>query len=103
MYKLKPGTLTAGTVKNNFKGNIERTAASDNTFSCMSSVKGKLAYCKQFLYDALAMVKQLGIPKYFLTLSCTDLKWEELPYIINKSNNLGLSEEELKNLSYQDL
>ena len=48
------------------------------------------------------MIKQLGIPTYFLTLSSADLRWEELPYIINKLNNLGLSEEELKNLSYQE-
>ena len=45
------------------------------------------------------MVKQLGIPTYFLTLSCADLRWDQLPYIINKINNLGLTEEELKNLS----
>ena len=50
----------------------------------------------------LAMVKQLGIPIYFLTLSCADLRWEELPYIINKFNNLELSDKELKNLSYQE-
>ena len=48
------------------------------------------------------MVKQLGIPIYFLTLSCADLRWEELPYIINKFNNLELSDKELKNLSYQE-
>ena len=48
------------------------------------------------------MVKQLGIPKYFLTLPCADLRWEELPYIINKLYNLGLSDEESKNLSYQE-
>ena len=48
------------------------------------------------------MVKQLGIPTYFLTLSCADLRWDELPYIINKLNNLDLSDEELKNLSYQE-
>ena len=67
----------------------------------MSSVKGTPAHWKQFLCDVFAMVKQLGIPIYFLTLSSTDLRLEELPYIINKLNNLGLSEEELKNLSYQ--
>ena len=67
----------------------------------MSSVKGT-PYWKQFLYDVLAMVKQLGIPTYFLTLSCADLRWEELSYIIKKLNNLELSEEELKNLSYQE-
>ena len=48
------------------------------------------------------MVKQLGILTYFLALSCADLRWEELPYIIEKLNNLGLSYEELENLSYQE-
>ena len=38
------------------------------------------------------MVKQFGIHIYFLTFLCADLRWEELPYIINKLNNLGLSE-----------
>ena len=32
MHKIKPGTLTAGTVKSNFKGTIERFVARDNAF-----------------------------------------------------------------------
>ena len=61
----------------------------------MISVKGTPAYCKQFLFEVLAMVRQLGIPTCFLILSCADLKWDELPYIINKLlNNLGFSGEE---------
>ena len=59
---------------------------SDNTFSYIKLVKGDPAYRKQFLYDVLAMAKQLGITTYFLTLSSADLRWEELPYIINKVN-----------------
>ena len=55
-------------------------------------------YEQQFLYDILAMVKQLEIPTYFPILPC----WKELPYIINKLNNLGLSDKELKYLSYQE-
>ena len=74
MHKIKPGILRAGMVKNNVKGTIERFVASDNAFSFMSSVKGATAYRKQFLYDVLAMVKQLGIPTYTLTLVCADLK-----------------------------
>lgn len=61
----------------------------------MSCVKGTPAYWKLILYDAIAMVKQLGVPTYFLTLSCAELRWKELPYIINKLNNLELTEEEL--------
>ena len=68
MHKIKPGTLTAGTVKSNFKGTIERFVAKDNAFSFMNSVKGTPAYWKQFLYDVLAMVKQLGIHIYYDTV-----------------------------------
>ena len=35
-------------------------------------------------------------------MSSADLRWEELPYIITKLNNLELSEKELKNLSDKD-
>ena len=49
------------------------------------------------------MVKQLGMPTtYFLTLSCADLKWEVLHYIINKLNKLSLSDKKLKKLRYQE-
>ena len=102
MHKIKPGTLTAGPVKSNFKETVERFVASDNAFFLMSSVKGTSACRKQFLYDVLAMVKQLGIPTYFLTMPRADLRSEELPYIINRLNNLGLHKEELKILSYQE-
>ena len=42
------------------------------------------------------MVKQLGEPLYFMTLSCSDVNWKEVLYITNKLNSLGLSDDELK-------
>ena len=68
----------------------------------MSTVKGTPAYWKNFLFEVLAMVKQLGLPSYFLTLSCADLWWKELPCHINKLNNLGLRDNDIANLSYKD-
>ena len=68
----------------------------------MSSVKGTPAYWKQLLFDVLTMVKQLGIPTYFLTLSCADLRWEKLSYIINKLKYLGFSDPRHKILSYEE-
>lgn len=68
----------------------------------MRSVKGTPAYWKQFSYEVLAMVKQLGLPSYFVTLSCADLSWDELPSHINKLNNLGLTDEDLRDLTYKD-
>ena len=60
----------------------------------MRSVLGIPAYWKHFLYEELAMVKQLGMPTHFLTLSCADLKWNELSHITNKLNNSNLTDEE---------
>ena len=68
MHKIKPGALAVGMVKNNFQRVTERFLASDNAFLFMSSVKGTPAYWKKFLYEVLAMLQQLGIPTYFLTL-----------------------------------
>ena len=43
MHKIKPSTVTTGTVKSNLKGTVERFVSRDNAFSFMSSVKGILA------------------------------------------------------------
>ena len=52
------------------------------------------------LSDVLAMVKQLGIPSFFMTLSCADLRWNELPAIISKLKGKELSEEEIAEMTY---
>ena len=47
MHKVKTCTLKTGSIKNNFKGEVERFVASDIAFSLMSSVKGTPAYWTQ--------------------------------------------------------
>ena len=94
--------VTTGTVKQNYKESVKRLLSFKNAYSLTSSVKGMPAYWKHFIFEVLAMLKQLGIPSYFLTLLCADLRWGELPYIINKLKDLGFSDEELKNLFYQE-
>ena len=48
------------------------------------------------------MVKQLGIPTWFITLSCADLYWKELLEIVCKCHKLGLSSAELESLGYDE-
>ena len=48
------------------------------------------------------MVKQLGIPTFSMTLSCADLRWNELIVIISKLNSLNLNDNDINNLSYQE-
>ena len=46
------------------------------------------------------MIKQLGCPTFFLTLSCADLKWREIREIISKLHKLNLSKEYFKSMNY---
>ena len=69
----------------------------------MNSIKGTPAYWKTFLKEFLVIVKRLGLPTLNLTLSCADLRWNELVSLVFKIiiNNFNLSEEEVQNFPYQ--
>ena len=77
MRKVACSTLTAGMLSKKFK-KISICLLLQKRHSFMSAIKCTPAYWKNFLQEILAMVKQLGIPTFFLTLSCADLRWNEL-------------------------
>ena len=74
MKKVACSTLTAGMLSKDFKETVSQFIARDRAYSFMNVIKGTPAYWKKFLHEVLAMVKQLGIPTFFLTLSCADLR-----------------------------
>ena len=80
-------------IRRNFKGNVKRFIISDKAFSFMNARKGTPAYWKKILHDELAMVKQLGLPTFSRTLSCADLRWNEL--VISKLYSVSLSGEDI--------
>ena len=54
------------------------------------------------MYEVVAMVKQLGIPTWFMTLSCADLRWPELFQIIARTNGTNMADEQVEALSYEE-
>ena len=74
--------------------------ANVEAFNFMNTIKGTPAYWKRFLFEVLAMVKQLGLPTFFMTLSCADLRWNELLEIISKLNRVDITEEEISDMNY---
>lgn len=50
----------------------------ENSYMFMRSIRGTAAYWKNSLLNLLAMLKNLGPPTLFLTLSCNDNHWPEL-------------------------
>lgn len=81
MRKVASTNLTAGMMNESFKKKVKEFVASDQAYTFMSSIKGTPAYWKKFKSECLAMMKQLGIPSFSLTLSCADLRWDELVLI----------------------
>ncbi|XP_066934413.1 uncharacterized protein [Clytia hemisphaerica] len=97
--RISNSNLTAGLLANNFNDTIQNCVASDNAYKFMSTIKGTPAYWQHMLSDVLAMVKQLGVPTYFMTLSCADLRWEEFVTIIRQLSGDADTDHEL--LDYQ--
>ena len=72
-------------------------------FNFMNTLKGTPAYWKRVQLEVLAMIKQLGLPTFFITLSCADLRWHELIEIIYKLNEGDiLTDDDLHSMNYFD-
>eukprot|EP00111_Clytia_hemisphaerica_P014081 TCONS_00041443-protein len=102
LKKIQTEGLTAGQLSQNFKETISNLVANDNAYSFMNNLKGTPAYWKRLLYEVLAMVKQLGLPTFFHTLSCADLKWPEIVDIIQKMKGKEMTEDQIRALSYME-
>ena len=87
-------------LSNNFSETVQALAPKDKVYRFMNSIKGTPAYWKKFLHEVLAMVKQLGVPTFFMTLSCADLRWNELISIISTLKGETLQEEEINRLDF---
>ena len=53
-----------------------------NSYMFMKNIRGTCAYWKDVLYNLLAMIKNLGCPTFFVTLSSNDYHWPELANLL---------------------
>ena len=67
MKKVAGAALTAGLLNDNFKERVKSFVVSDQAYTFMNTIKGTPAYWKKFKSECLAMLRQLGIPTFFLT------------------------------------
>ena len=92
-------SVTASDVLNNSQ-NLHDFIVSNQAYLFMRNIPGSPAYWKKFMYEVLAMVKQLEIPTWFMTLSCADLRWIEIFQIIAITRNITITYEELDHLHF---
>ena len=79
--KVCGGNLTTQMLSNNFFETVESFLLKDEAYQFMGNVKGTPACWKRFLGEVLSMAKLLGLPTFSMTVSCADLRWDELIYV----------------------
>ena len=66
----------------------------------MNTIKGTPVHWKHFLFEVLAMVKQLGLSPFFMILSCADLHCNEFLSIIGELNGEKLQDKDTNNMDF---
>ena len=81
---------------------LQNLICQDQAYLFLRQIPGTPPYWQRFMYEVVAMVKQLGIPTWFITLSCADLRWPELFQIISRMQGKDITNEEVDALSYDE-
>ena len=57
---------------------LSQFVRSDKAYTFMKNIRGSPPYYQRTFYDLLAMIRQLGTPTWFFTLSAADMKWPDV-------------------------
>ena len=92
--------VTAGDLKDPTR--LSELIQRDKAYKLLKQVRGTPAYWQKVHYDVLAMIRQLGIPTWFLTLSAAEMKWPEVIQIIARQYGEILSDEAVSNMTWEE-
>ena len=101
IWRQKPSTqLTARDAKSSSK--IEQNVRNDKAYAFLKNVRGSPPYYQKTFYELLAMIRQLGTPTWFFTLSAADMKWPDTIRMIARQHGVSYSDDDIKNLSFEE-
>ena len=92
--------ITAGMLKN--KDTVNKLVHSEDAYKFLRQGRGSPAYWQHELYELLAMLRCLGIPTWFLTLSAADLHWVEMLETIAIHKGSPLTRKDIKKMSIKE-
>lgn len=99
MRKAAQTGLTAEQARNG--DTITQEVNKDNAFRWMAPITGSPAYWEQQKKNVMAMMRQLGLCTFFITLSAAETHWKELLQILMK--NLHLYEDkDVNDLTFEE-
>ena len=74
----------------------------DKAYKFLKNVRGSPPYYQRTFYELLAMIRQLGTPTWFFTLSAADMKWPDMIQIIARQYGVSYSDEDIAALSFDE-
>ena len=91
--------LHAGMLKN--PQHLQNLFKKDRAYTFLKNIRGSPPYWQKMFYELLAMIRTLGIPTWFLTLSAADMKWPEVIQSIAKQYGTIYTEQEVLELPWR--
>ena len=101
LRKTRGNTLKASDVRQHTR-HLQQMMYNDQAYLFLCQVPGSPPYWQRFQYEVKAMVQQLGLPTWFLTLSCADLRWNDLVQVVSKLSGTEMTESEIGNMTYDE-
>ena len=83
-------------------GVLQQLICMEQVYKFLKNVRGSPAYWQSELYDVLAILRSLGIPTFFLTLSPVDVHWPEMIQAIAAQYDIKIPTEAVNNMSVAD-
>ena len=99
LKKMHGQPLTASQVRPNNIQTLRNLICQDQAYLFLRQIPGTPPYWQTFMFEVVAMVKQLLMPTWFMTLSCADLRWPELFQIIARTQGKNLTNQQVDALS----
>ena len=93
--------LTAGSIKKN-QHVVNEMIQKDHAYRFLKNVRGSPAYFQRVMYDVLGMIRQLGIPTWFFTLSAADMQWPDVIQTIARQYGTILTDDDVKTMSFEE-
>ena len=101
LKKIYGQCVTAAEIRSDVN-KLKGLVCQDQAYLFLRQIPGTPPYWQKFMYEVVAMVKQLGIPTWFMTLSCAELRWPELFQIIARTQGKNLTDEQVEAMSYNE-
>ena len=81
---------------------INRLVRTEQAYKFLKNIRGSPAYWQHELYDLLAMLRTIGIPTWFMTLSAADLHWIEMIEAVSIHNGKQLTRKQIRKMTIKE-